>query len=247
MSATIERGTVKLCSLRRPEHADAAVSAGADLVGLIFAPARRQVTIAEAARIVARLRDVDTTTAVRVVGVFVDADVATINRTIDAVGLDLVQLHGSEPPEAIGGIDRPAIKALRPELGTTGEELRRIASRYFAVDRPVEAILLEGHSRLAAGGTGVGVDWRLAESLAREFPVILAGGLRPDSVGEAIDAVKPIGVDVSGGVERDGEKDPAMMRDFVAAARLAFRSESDLSRQQGSAAGSREASGARRR
>ncbi|MDI3339863.1 MAG: phosphoribosylanthranilate isomerase [Sphaerobacter sp.] len=223
----MNQGLVKICSLGRPADARAAVAAGADLVGLIFAPARRQVTPEAAAAILAALRS-GPGPAPRAVGVFVDEDPARINTLAARLALDLVQLSGDEPPATLAALDRPALKTLRLPPGTDRDAARRLAERYLAAPVPPVALIVEGWVRGAAGGTGHLADWDLAAALAREYPVILAGGLRPDNVAAAIRTVRPRGVDVSSGVEVPGavgRKDPDRIRAFVAAARAAFAAE----------------------
>lgn len=209
---------VKICSLLQPADGRVAAAAGADLVGLIFAPARRQITPATAAQIIAALRDASDHPP-RTVGVFVDEAPARINALADALDLDLVQLSGDEPPEVLAALDRPALKALRLAPGTTLEAARRLAERYLAAPVPPLALTVESRVPGAHGGTGTLADWDLAAHLAAEYPIILAGGLTPDNVAAAIAAVQPLGVDVSSGVETDRAKDPDKIRAFVRTAK----------------------------
>jgi len=220
----VKRGLVKICSLGRPEDARAARAAGVDLAGLIFAPARRQVTPEVAAAIVAALRD-GPGAAPRAVGVFVDEAPDRMNALAERLDLDLVQLSGDEPPETIAALARPAIKTLRLRPGTSPSDARRLAEQYLSAPVPPVALIVEGWVPGAPGGTGHVADWSLAAALAAEYPVILAGGLRPENVADAIRAVRPLGVDVSSGVEVPGAvgvKDPARIHAFAAAARAAF-------------------------
>ncbi|HLI50438.1 MAG TPA: phosphoribosylanthranilate isomerase [Thermomicrobiaceae bacterium] len=214
-------GTVKICSLRRPEDGIVASEAGADFAGLIFAQARRQVSVEQAAEIVAAVRSRPGNTT-RLVGVFVNDDPARINAIAERLELDYVQLNGHEPAAQFVAIERPVIKALRLPAGTTYDDARVIAERFLDALDPVTALLLDAHVAGAFGGTGQTSDWTLAARLAAEYPVILAGGLNPGNVGDAIDAVRPLGVDVSSGVETNGLKDHARIHTFVEAAREAF-------------------------
>ncbi|MDW7982021.1 MAG: phosphoribosylanthranilate isomerase [Thermomicrobium sp.] len=213
-------GLVKLCGMRTPEDALAAAEAGADLIGLVFAPSRRQVTLEQAAAIVESVRR--RANAPRVVGLFVDAPPEEVIATAATLALDAVQLHGNESPDMVARIGWPVIKAVRLAGGETAETARARVAPYFAGKAQPLAVLLDAYHPQLPGGTGRTVDWTVAAQLAQEFPVILAGGLRPETVAEAIACVRPRGVDVSSGVERGGQKDPVAMRAFVAAARAAF-------------------------
>lgn len=213
---------VKICSLREPAHAEFAVAAGADAIGLIFAEARRKVTMERAVEIVSELRRTQGSKDVVVVGVFVGQSADEINRIADLVELDVAQLHGDESPELAALVERPVIKALRLAATDTAPG---VASRVEAFDRlarPPLAYLVDPHSTDAPGGTGRRVDWTVAEEIARSTRMILAGGLTPGNVGDAIRRVRPAGVDVSSGVETDGVKDRAKVIAFVHAARAAF-------------------------
>lgn len=215
-------GTVKICGVREPSQARAAAAAGADLVGFIFAPARRRVT-PEAARLcIEEARAAAGRPGVMAVGVFVDVGAEEINRTVEVAGLDLVQLHGDEPPGLLGELSRPVVKAVRPEAGTPLSEVVELIERYRAVPNAPLTFLVDGYAAGIAGGEGVRADWGLAATLARSYPVVLAGGLTAESVGRAINEVRPIGVDVSSGVERAGEKVARLIGDFVAAAKTGF-------------------------
>ncbi|EFO81789.1 phosphoribosylanthranilate isomerase [Oscillochloris trichoides DG-6] len=203
---------IKICGLRSIEHALAAAEAGADMVGLVFAPSRRQVQLEEAAQMVAALRR-SPPPHPQVVGLFVNASVATINAVITTVGLDLVQLSGDEVLVEMAGIERPVLKSIRMD-GSMGE-----AAWIGSGMR----LLVDAHVNGAYGGTGIRADWRRAADMAREHPLILAGGLDADNVAEAIRQVQPWGVDVSSGVEEDGVKSRTKIHAFIRAAREALR------------------------
>jgi phosphoribosylanthranilate isomerase len=206
---------VKICGLRTVEHALAAVEAGADMLGFIFAPSRRQIgpqdvaAIGRAARAAAAIgRRVD------LVGVFVNEAPERMLAIAGECGLDALQLSGDEDRsvrEHLGG--RLLIKVVR--LNHTEGELGWLA---LPETSPVR-FLVDAHIPGSYGGAGVVADWELAAALARQHPIVLAGGLTPDNVGAAIRQVRPWGVDVSSGVETDGIKDSAKIRAFVAAAR----------------------------
>ena len=218
---------VKICGLREPAHALAAAEAGADFVGLVFAESRRRVSVEQARAIARALGEpllaaagggaphVETLLRRKrplLVGVFAGADAEAINRTAEAVGLDLVQLSGDEPPDICDKLSRPVLKAVKVRDGTSAEEI-------VAAVRPGAVPLLDTHAEGALGGTGRAFDWAVAAKVARSFPIVLAGGLTPENVGEAARRVHPWAVDVSSGVETDGVKDVEKIRAFIAAVR----------------------------
>jgi len=218
----IRPGSVKICSLRKVEHARFVFDAGADLFGLIFVPGvRRQVTVERAREIVCAVRAIDES-APLAVGVFVDAAAEEINATVRDVGLDLIQLHGVEPPGMMAQLDAPAVKVFRPKPGTDVGEVRQEIERYLGAAIPPVAFLLDGYDAGQHGGSGTRTDWRLAAELAADFPIVLAGGLTPENVGEAVESVAPLAVDVGSGVETDGAKDSAKVSAFAAAAKGRF-------------------------
>jgi phosphoribosylanthranilate isomerase len=219
----IARGSVKICGLREIAHARFVVDAGADLFGLIFAPARRQVTVERATEIVEEVRALSPAGSPLAIGVFVDAAAGQINHVARSVGLDLVQLQGTELPEFLGLLDLPAIKSFRPLPGTSIQELESEFEAFAESDRPPVAFLIDGYDPAHAGGQGVRADWSLAAELAVHRPVMLAGGLSPENVGSAVEKVRPLAVDVSSGVETDGTKNPVRIETFVRNAKAAFR------------------------
>lgn len=207
---------VKICGLRRREDVEAAVEAGAAFLGLVFAESPRRVTPSRAAELV----DGVPGTAV---GVFVDAAPVDLLRAAEAVPLGVIQLHGSESPELCDAVRSAGLrvwKALRP---TDAEELAAGVERYRG---HVDGLLVEGHSEEAAGGTGTSFPhgwWRDAGLDAAgdgDGPsLILAGGLTPENVAEALSRTSPHVVDVSSGVESEpGVKDSGRIRAFVRAA-----------------------------
>jgi phosphoribosylanthranilate isomerase len=219
---------VKICGLREPEHALAAAEAGADFIGLVFAKSRRRVMV-EQARAIARALGEPLVAAgcgaehieallqrkrPLVVGVFAGADAETVNRTADAVGLDLLQLSGDEPWDMCDKLSLSVLKAVKVKDGTSAEEI-------VAAIRPGAVPLLDTRVEGALGGTGQTFDWAVAAEVARRLPIVLAGGLTPENVGEAVRRVCPWAVDVSSGVETDGVKDVGKIRAFVAAVREA--------------------------
>jgi phosphoribosylanthranilate isomerase len=206
---------VKICGITSVADAECAIDAGADALGFVFwATSPRRTTVEKAAEIARALP-----ATVRRVGVFVNEARDEMARAADAVGLDLLQLHGDEPVDAIAGLPRPALKAVRVGKGFAQDE----ALRYAAVAAGILVdTRLPGETHLP-GGTGVPFDWTLVKGLARRVSfLMLAGGLGPANVGEAVRAVRPHAVDVSSGVESlPGRKDPEKVRAFVRAVREA--------------------------
>jgi phosphoribosylanthranilate isomerase len=207
------RLVVKICGITSPADARVAVEAGADALGFVFwFMSPRNVDPVRAAAIARELPE-----SILKVGVFVDAPPHEMKRVADAVGLDLLQLHGDEPPEALVGLPRPALKAVRVGKGFAPEEAMRYTQHAAGL---VVDTRLPGETQMP-GGTGVPFDWSLIKGLTDRVPfLMLAGGLDPSNVVAAIRAVRPHAVDVSSGVEGlPGRKDPAKVRAFIEAAR----------------------------
>ena len=208
---------VKICGITRPADARAAVAAGADAIGLVFAKkSSRFVAPATAARIAQAAG-----ARVAKVGVFVDAPAKEVLRTAQSCDLDSLQLHGKETPAYCKSLrskfNGSIVKALRVSRLA---DLKKIP-RYNAA---VDAVLLDAYVRGVQGGTGKKVDWKLAIQAKRfKIPLILSGGLTPENVSPAIRRVKPNAVDVSSGVEASaGIKDPAKIRRFIRSAKAAL-------------------------
>lgn len=204
------RTRVKICGITRIEDATAAARAGADAIGLVFEPkSPRYVKPDQALSIVRALPPF-----VTVVGLFVNAAPDTIETVLSRVPLDLLQFHGDETPEQCRRYHRPYIKAIhmRPEINLP-EQARRYAD--------AEGLLLDTAAAHVAGGSGEAFDWsRVPSGLAK--PVILAGGLTPENVAEAVRQVRPFAVDVSSGVEQaKGIKDAGKISAFIEAVRNA--------------------------
>lgn len=201
---------VKICGVKRVEDALVAVDAGADLIGLMFFPrSPRAISSEVAAEIAASVRG-----RARTVGVFVNATPSEMNRAARECGLDYVQLSGSEGEETVRALEVPAIDVIHMRAGLNAEALSEQVGQTAA-----EIVLLDTAHDGLFGGTGEAFDWDRIPELPR--PVMLAGGLHPDNVAEAIRRVRPWGVDVSSGVELNGEKDHGRIRDFISAARRA--------------------------
>ncbi len=189
---------VKICGITREEDAQAAVELGAAAVGFIFWPASpRFIDPFRARRIAAALPPV-----VTAVGVFVDQPAAEVNGVANVVPLGAIQLHGDEAPSFLGSLRRPVFKAVS-----------RLDPVALSVWPSHVTLLVDAHDPVKRGGTGTLPDWGAAATLARSRTVILSGGLRPDNVADAIEAVRPFGIDVSSGVEsRPGIKDRAKLK-----------------------------------
>jgi phosphoribosylanthranilate isomerase len=221
---------VKICGLTDPKHARAAAAFGADFVGMVFAPSRRQVTIGQAKRIAAALRKergclraeaaaTEVEVAARktrplLVGVFADQDADTINAIAEECGLDIVQLSGSEPWEMCEMIRRPVFKCMKVKPGDA-------ATAVLAEIGEGGIVLLDPYVAGTYGGTGQRLDWEVAAEVAGQTPTVLAGGLTPENVSQAVRTVRPWAVDVSSGVETEGGKDTEKIRKFIAAAKEA--------------------------
>jgi len=211
---------VKICGIKEKAHALGASRAGADFIGLVMAPSPRQVTVAQAQEIVGALREQHE--PVEVVGVFVNMPAPAVNRIAQACNLDWVQLSGTETWAYCQMIDRPLIKVVHIEAGQSPEEVRdRLAQGSQALSQQEHRYLLDSRLGDRYGGTGITFDWGLAGEVAREFPLIIAGGLTPENVGEAIKTAAPWGVDVSSGVEVDRVKSTVRIKAFIEAVRRA--------------------------
>jgi phosphoribosylanthranilate isomerase len=200
---------VKICGITNREDALAAVTAGADALGFVFHPlSPRHISTENAAEIIRTLPPF-----IQSVGLFVDQELAVVNDTADRCGLDIVQLHGDETPEYCGAVRRRVIKAFRVRDITTLDSLLRY---------DVSGCLLDAWSPAAHGGTGQTFNWDIAaEAVKLGHRIILAGGLTPANVSEAVRLVRPYGVDTSSGVESaPGLKDAAKIRLFIEQAKI---------------------------
>ena len=198
------RTRVKICGITRVEDGAAACAAGADAIGLVFySPSPRAVDIEQAVAIRRALPPF-----VTVVGLFVNATEETVAETAERVRLDLLQFHGEETPPQCEGPGRPYMKAIHIN---DDADLREASRRYASA----KALVLDTHDDKLLGGSGRSFDWGLLPADI-ELPVVLAGGLTPANVADAIARLHPYGVDVSGGVERSpGIKDAARITKFI--------------------------------
>ncbi len=211
---------VKICGIREETHALAVIEAGGDFIGLVFAPSRRQVTLDQASRIASAIKKCGDDTAV--VGVFVNMPVTEVNRIANFCNLDWVQLSGDESWEYCRQITRPLIKAVRIKGEQRPEEIcTDLDFGAKVLSNQKHVYLLDSQVEDKYGGTGVTFDWSLARQVAERFPVIIAGGLTPENVAQAIKIAAPWGVDVSSGVEEAEAKDIAKIRSFIEAVRRA--------------------------
>ena len=203
---------IKICGLSGVEDA----IAGADFIGLVFAPGRRQVSPDKARQLAEAFRRLSPVP--EVVGVFVNSPVDEVNRTAAYCLLDRVQLSGNEDGDYCRRIERPLIKVVHVAATTEAdhilEELEALR-RLVLENEPI--YMLDTKTGGAFGGSGQVFDWRLAAAAAARFLVVIAGGLSPANVGRLIEQVRPWAVDVSSGVETNGHKDAAKIREFIEA------------------------------
>ena len=201
---------IKICGIRSLAAAQTAQESGADLIGFIFAASRRQIAVASAASICKSVSGPGK------VGVFVNQPLDEVNSIAEQCQLDYIQLHGDEPAEYRRSINRPLIRAVRVGPGFNPASLEIETDSWLLLDSFVVG---------QQGGTGIAFDWQASRQLIgrprQKF--FVAGGLNAANVAESVRILSPDGVDVSGGVETDGTKDPAKIRQFIAAARTAER------------------------
>jgi phosphoribosylanthranilate isomerase len=188
---------VKICGITRLEDAEAAVAAGAGAIGFIFWPASPRFIDPHRARVIAAALPPFVTP----VGVFVNQPLDYVNGVASLVRLGVVQLHGDESPQFANAVARPVMKAV--SIGKADVRLWPARVR----------LLLDVHDPLARGGTGRTIDWTAAAELASEREIVLAGGLKPENVADAVARVRPFGIDVSSGVEETpGIKDHGRLK-----------------------------------
>ncbi|MBI3165377.1 MAG: phosphoribosylanthranilate isomerase [Chloroflexi bacterium] len=212
---------IKICGIKTLTDAVAAIEAGADYLGFNFYPKSvrfiEKNVCAEITSVLKREYP-----QIKLVGVFVNSPVDEIKDILQTCSLDLAQLHGDETPEMLAPFNSKAFKAIRLSSSESAHAsvYPFLKSALFresvteSVDRP--AMLIDAAVKGVYGGSGVTADWASAAELAKKYPLLLAGGLTPENVVEAIRRVKPWGVDVASGVESaPGEKDAGKMVEFV--------------------------------
>jgi phosphoribosylanthranilate isomerase len=197
------RTRVKICGITRRQDAEIAIEMGADAIGLVFyEPSPRAVTISQAQEIIASLPPF-----VTVVGLFVDAEKAFVERCIATLAINVLQFHGDESAAYCEQFSQPYFKAIRMQQGI---DLKAMAEQYQSAN----ALLVDSFQKGVPGGTGKTFDWSLIGDIDK--PIILAGGLNAKNIKDAIQDVQPYAVDVSGGVEqRKGIKDSEKIRAFM--------------------------------
>lgn len=207
---------VKICGIKTPEILAAAVAAGTRFVGFVFVPDSPRAIHPEQARLLAR----QLPTGVRAVGLFVNPDDETLSRTLAAVPLDFIQLHGQESPARVQDIkSRYALPVIKAFSVSTKDDLAQVET-YISV---IDWILFDAKAPATssiAGGNGVPFDWKILEGQTFAKPWMLSGGLTPDNITAALETLTPDAVDVSSGVEISrGIKDAAKITDFIARVR----------------------------
>jgi phosphoribosylanthranilate isomerase len=208
---------IKICGITEPSQAVAAAEAGADYIGIVMAPSKRQVDMERAKEIVAALKG----SRAIPVGVFVNTSADEINRIAKYCNFDRIQLSGDEPWEFVKKLNRPAIKAVKVSTEHTGEKLLSELSGGYKKADYYFLPLLDCAVNGSYGGSGKSFDWTVARKATAKYRFVLAGGLTPENVAEAIASAQPWAVDVSSGVETNGKKSVAKIKAFIAAVRKA--------------------------
>jgi phosphoribosylanthranilate isomerase len=204
----------KICGLTEIDHALAAADSGADYIGLVFAPSRRQITPEKASRIIKALRFFKSRPAA--VGVFVNLPSQEVNSISESCGLDYVQLSGDETFEYCREIKLPVIKTIHVSGDNSSKDIEEtIARGNHIVQANKLTFLLDTQSVNSFGGTGLRFNWRIAKEISSSNQVIIAGGLSLENVGQLLKEASPWGVDVSSGVETEGKKDIYKIREFI--------------------------------
>jgi phosphoribosylanthranilate isomerase len=209
---------VKICGLSEIEHAMIAAETGANFLGMVFASSPRQITPEKAINIVDAIRELESRPVM--VGVFVNETVQEVNRIAEQCQLDWVQLSGDETWQYCRDIDFPIIKVIHVTQDKTTEDIiSEMEAKYHVGLKYDPIILLDSKVKDLYGGSGNTFNWQVAEAVSEIFPVIVAGGLTPENVGQCISKVRPWGVDTSSGVEIDHMKSPEKIRAFIQSVR----------------------------
>jgi len=211
---------IKICGLTNEADAITAARAGVDFLGLVFAESKRQISLEMALQIVKAVHKLRQRPLI--VGVFVNLPAGEINRIAGYCRLDMVQLSGDESWSYCLDIERPLIKVIHIKADrTSGYILSEIEEGYKVGLKQRPIYLLDTKTGDTYGGSGRAFDWRLAEEVSGRYPLIIAGGLSPQNVGNLVKQVNPWGVDVSSGVESGGIKAIQKINDFIEAVRQA--------------------------
>ncbi len=212
---------VKICSVQEADHALAAARAGADFVGFNFVPGvRRQLPEEKAQRMVRAYREERGSSGPKLVGIFVDQPQDEVNRILDYCDLDMAQLSGHESLDYCLQLKRPVIKAVHVPMNQPADAVVEGVDVALSELEDADILpLLDPEVASAPGGTGNAFDWAIARELATRHRFLLAGGLTPENVAQAVKEVQPWGVDVSSGVESNGIKDVDRIAAFVRGAK----------------------------
>ena len=208
---------VKICGIRNLDDALVVAEAGADFIGLVFVPGRHRRLEPEAAsKLVSGLKDT-VEASPQVVGLFADQPLDDVNRIIESCGLDLAQLCGQESLDYCTQTRAKVIKVVHIPSSASPEQVpEELVKRVNAYREAGHLVTLDRLVEGLQGGTGESFDWSIAAQLSRQgSSFLLAGGLAPDNVGQAVATVQPWGVDVSSGVETNGDKDHEKIREFI--------------------------------
>ncbi len=207
---------VKICGITDVSYVEVVAEAGADLIGVVFAPSPRQVTPEKAKEIASAAKK----QGLAVVGVFVNTPASEINALTTACGLDWIQLSGDEDMDCCRQVRQQLIRAIHIAPDWDEEQLlAHLESHQMKLRYHSHVYLLDTHVEEKYGGTGQSFSWTIARRAAARYPVIIAGGLDPENVAKVVAELKPWGVDVSSGVESGGAKDIKKIKAFIKAAK----------------------------
>ncbi|PKB71837.1 MAG: hypothetical protein BZY87_03600 [SAR202 cluster bacterium Io17-Chloro-G6] len=213
---------VKICGIRELDDALVAAEAGADYIGMVFVPQRHRRITADAAKVIVDGVRNSGGSVPRIVGLFADQLLDEVNAIVEYVGLDVVQLCGKETVEYAGQVSCDVIKVVHVAESATATNDSGTAGRVRDFSGIGHLVTLDRYVEGVQGGTGKGFDWGVAAALSQAgLSFLLAGGLTPENVSDAIAEVRPWGVDVSSGVETGGNKDHRKIREFMRSARAA--------------------------
>jgi phosphoribosylanthranilate isomerase len=205
---------IKICGLGEIDQAQAASEYGADYIGLVFAPSRRQVTREQAVQIRKALGSLKIRPAI--VGVFVNLPAKEVNAISCECGLDLIQLSGDESLEFCQEIDLPVIKTIHVSESSSFKEINETIAKGTQIGSKNKiTFLLDTQIKGSYGGTGHAFNRQIAKEVSKSNRVIIAGGLGPENIDNLLKEVNPWGVDVSSGVETGGKKDLAKIKEFI--------------------------------